>query len=99
MEPMMCQHKQTARDRLAVLQIPRPFIALNWLLLLALLWFSYLGFMIFALLLAMNCNGTKKAAMLMARQAYIVERSARMHQVSPQVYTFHTVETLILINL
>jgi hypothetical protein len=75
-------------DRLALLQIPGPVVVLNWLALIALLWLSYLGFAIFALLLTMNRNGTKKAAMLMARQAYIIEMSARMQEVRSQVYTF-----------
>jgi hypothetical protein len=71
---------------------------MNWLALVALVWFSFLGFLMFLLVLSMNRNGPKKAAMLMARQAYIVEMSARMQEVSPQGTFFHTAGTLTLIN-
>ncbi|NJR41425.1 MAG: hypothetical protein HC767_00955 [Akkermansiaceae bacterium] len=56
-------------------------LVLNWLLLILLLWFSLLGFVVFMLVLAMTGNGTKKAAALMARQAFIFERSHRIEQV------------------
>lgn len=65
------------------MQKPTLVLVLNWLLLIVLLFFSLLGFIVFMLTLAMTGNGKKKAAALMARQAYIFERSARIDQVSP----------------
>lgn len=66
------------------MQKPTLLIVLNWLLLLVLFWFSLLGFVVFMLILAMTGNGKKKAAALMARQAYTYERAARIEQVSLQ---------------
>ena len=65
------------------MQKPILVLVLNWLLLAFLLWFSLFGFMVFMLMLAMTGHGKKKAAALMARQAYIFERSARIEQVGP----------------
>lgn len=63
------------------MQKPVFVVILNWLLILVLCYLSWLGLIVWLLVLTMTGNGTQKAAALMARQAYTIERSSRIEEV------------------